>query len=40
MLGVGSDSGLLLRALHQALQAVNRDRRAAASLDPADGCDV
>ncbi len=40
MLGVGSDSGLLLRALHQALQAVNRDRKAAASLDPDDGCDA
>jgi 2-keto-3-deoxy-L-rhamnonate aldolase RhmA len=26
MLGVGSDSGLLLRSIHQALQAVERDR--------------
>ena len=37
MLGVGADNGLLLRAIHQALQAVGRDRKPAPSLDPADG---
>lgn len=37
MLGIGADSGLLLRAMHQALQAVGRDRAPAPSLDPADG---
>lgn len=37
MLGLGSDAGLLLRSLHQALAAVDRDRRPAPSLDPADG---
>jgi 2-keto-3-deoxy-L-rhamnonate aldolase RhmA len=37
MLGVGTDSGLLLRSLHQALLAVDRDRLLAPSLDPADG---
>lgn len=37
MPGLGSDSGLLLRALHQALQVMNRDRMPATSLDPADG---
>ncbi len=37
MLGVGSDSGLLLRSLHQALQAADCDRLLAPSLDPADG---
>jgi len=37
MPGLGSDSGLLLRSLHQALQALNRDRMPATSLDPADG---
>ena len=37
MLGVGADNGLLLRAIHQALQAVGRDRKLAPSLDPADG---
>jgi len=37
MLGVGADNGLLLRALHQALQAMDRDRLPAPSLDPADG---
>ncbi|MCP4195145.1 MAG: cupin domain-containing protein [Planctomycetaceae bacterium] len=37
MLGVGADNGLLLRSIHQALQAVDRDRSAAPSLDPADG---
>jgi 2-keto-3-deoxy-L-rhamnonate aldolase RhmA/quercetin dioxygenase-like cupin family protein len=40
MLGVGADSGLLLRSLHQALQAVDRDRTPAPSLDPVDGRDV
>ena len=40
MLGIGSDSGLMLRSIHQALQAVDRDRVPAASLDPADGRDV
>jgi len=40
MMGLGSDSGLLLRSIHQALQSVDRDRTAAASLDPADGRDV
>ena len=37
MLGLGSETGLLLRSLHQALQSVNRDRVPATSLDPADG---
>ena len=37
MLGLGSDTGLLLRSLHQALSAVGRDRHPAPSLDPADG---
>jgi 2-keto-3-deoxy-L-rhamnonate aldolase RhmA/quercetin dioxygenase-like cupin family protein len=37
MLGVGSDSGLLLRSLHQTLEAAGRDRMPAPSLDPADG---
>ncbi len=37
MLGVGADNGLLLRAIHQALEAVDRDRMPAPSLDPADG---
>ena len=40
MLGVGVDSGLLLRSIHQALQAVDRDRMPAPSLDPADGREV
>lgn len=40
MLAVGADNGLLLRAIHQALQAVNRDRMPATSLDPADGREV
>jgi 2-keto-3-deoxy-L-rhamnonate aldolase RhmA/quercetin dioxygenase-like cupin family protein len=40
MLGVGADNGLLLRSIHQALQAVDRDRLPAPSLDPADGRDV
>ncbi len=37
MLGLGTETGLLLRSLHQALQAVNRDRMPATSLDPKDG---
>ncbi len=37
MLALGTDSGLLLRSLHQSLQEVNRDRLPATSLDPADG---
>lgn len=37
MLGVGSDCGLMLRALHEALAAVERDRSPAPSLDPTDG---
>jgi 2-keto-3-deoxy-L-rhamnonate aldolase RhmA/quercetin dioxygenase-like cupin family protein len=40
MLGVGADNGLLLRSIHQALQAVDRDRLPATSLDPADGREV
>ncbi len=40
MLGIGSDCGLMLRSVHQALQAVERDRMPAASLDPADGREV
>ena len=40
MMGVGSDSGLLLRSMHQALQSVERDRMPAPSLDPAEGRDV
>jgi 2-keto-3-deoxy-L-rhamnonate aldolase RhmA/quercetin dioxygenase-like cupin family protein len=40
MLGVGADNGLLLRGLHQALQAVDRDRLPAPSLDPVDGREV
>jgi len=37
MLGVGADSGLLLRSIHQALQAVGRDRLPAPDLDPESG---
>ena len=37
MLALGADTGLLLRSLHQSLQAVNSDRMPATSLDPADG---
>jgi 2-keto-3-deoxy-L-rhamnonate aldolase RhmA/quercetin dioxygenase-like cupin family protein len=40
MLGVGADNGLLLRSIHQALQAVDRDRMPAPSLDASDGRDV
>jgi quercetin dioxygenase-like cupin family protein len=37
MLGLGADTGMLLRSLHLALQAMNGDRMPATSLDPADG---
>lgn len=37
MLGLGADNGLLLRGIHQTLQAVDADRELAPSLDPADG---
>ena len=37
MLGLGSDNGLLLRSIHQALRAGDRDRLPAPSLDPEDG---
>lgn len=37
MPGLGTDAGLLCRSLHQSLQAINRDRRPATSLDPRDG---
>ncbi|MBM3844672.1 MAG: cupin domain-containing protein [Verrucomicrobia bacterium] len=37
MLGLGTDTGLLLRSLHESLKAVGRDRRPATSLDPRDG---
>ena len=37
MLALGTDSGLLLRSLHQSLQEVDRDWLPATSLDPADG---
>ncbi len=37
MLGLGSDTGLLLRSLHDCLQSVGRDRTPATSLDPKDG---
>ncbi|MBC8353997.1 MAG: cupin domain-containing protein [Planctomycetes bacterium] len=37
MFGIGSDTGLLSRALHQALLTVGGDRLPATSLDPADG---
>lgn len=40
MLGTGSDTGLLLRSLHEVLKAVRRDRRPATSLDPNDGQSV
>ena len=36
MLGLGADSGLLLRSLHQALQTVDRDCLPTTSLDPTD----
>ena len=37
MLGLGSDTGLISRSLHQALQTMGCDRTPATSLDPADG---
>lgn len=37
MAGIGADSGLLFRSLHQSLQAISRDREPATSLDPRDG---
>ncbi|MDG2126919.1 MAG: aldolase/citrate lyase family protein [Fuerstiella sp.] len=37
MPGLGADTGLLCRSLHQSLQAVNRDHQPATSLDPRDG---
>lgn len=37
MLGVGSDTGLLLRSLHESLRVVGQDRSMATSLNPADG---
>ena len=40
MMGMGSDSGLMLRSLHQALKSVDCDRAPAASLDPVDGRDI
>jgi 2-keto-3-deoxy-L-rhamnonate aldolase RhmA len=36
MLGLGMDSGLLLRSLHEALRTVGRDRKIQASFQPAD----
>lgn len=40
MLGLGSETGLLLRSLHELLKTVGRDRRPATSLDPRDGLAV
>ncbi|MEO1981532.1 MAG: aldolase/citrate lyase family protein [Fuerstiella sp.] len=37
MPGLGADTGLLCRSLHQSLQAINRDHQPATSLDPRDG---
>ena len=37
MLALGTDSGLLLRSLHQSLKKIDRDRSLATSLDPVDG---
>lgn len=34
MIGIGSDTGLFLRSLHEALQAVDRDRMPTTSLNP------
>jgi 2-keto-3-deoxy-L-rhamnonate aldolase RhmA len=34
MIGIGSDAGLFLRSLHQALDAVGQDRMPSTSLDP------
>ncbi len=40
MLGLGTDTGLFLRSLHESLKAVGRDRRPAPSLHPEDGAAV
>lgn len=40
MIGLGSDTGFLLRSLHDSLSAAGRDRRPAPSLDPADGRNI
>ena len=40
MPGLGADTGLLCRSLHQSLQAVDRDLKPATSLDPKDGRNV
>ena len=37
MLAMGTDSGLMLRSLHESLKKVNRDKSPATSLDPEDG---
>lgn len=37
MPGLGADTGLLCRSLHQSLQAIDRDHQPATSLDPRDG---
>jgi 2-keto-3-deoxy-L-rhamnonate aldolase RhmA/quercetin dioxygenase-like cupin family protein len=37
MLGLGADTGLLLRSLHDSLKVLGSDRMPATSLDPADG---
>jgi 2-keto-3-deoxy-L-rhamnonate aldolase RhmA/quercetin dioxygenase-like cupin family protein len=37
MLGVASDTGLILRSLHESLRVVGKDRTMATSFDPADG---
>lgn len=37
MIGLGADSGLLLRSLHQCLATAGRDRLPATSFDPKDG---
>ena len=40
MIGLGTDVGLMMEALHTRLGAVGIDRRPATSLDPDDGCPV
>ncbi len=37
MIGLGTDTGLFLRALHDVLKAAGRDRKPSTSLDPQDG---
>lgn len=37
MPGIGADTGLLCRSLHQSLRAIDHDRHPATSLDPRDG---